>query len=110
MEVIALFIPTYMHAAVETMAQIHGDRSVHVKKIAARGATTKSGEVGGNSHHHYPDTEKYSGDAIRLPEMEHQPHHGDIDRYHEPQKQATPAQGAHLYSKVRFFLHNPANI
>lgn len=110
MKVVALFIPAYVHTAVKTMAQIQGDRPVHVKKIAACRATAESGEVGGNRDHYYPDTEKHPGNAIRLAEMEYQPHHGDVNRHHKPQKQATPAQGAHLCSEVPFFLHNPAYI
>ena len=84
MEVITLFIPTYMHATVEAITQIHGDWPVHVKKVSTCGAATKSGKVGSNCNHYYPNAEKHPRNAIGLAEMEYQPHHRDVNRHHEP--------------------------
>lgn len=64
MEVITLFIPTYMHAAVEAMTQIHGDRPVHVKKVSTCGAATKSSKIGSNRDHYYPNAEKHPRNTI----------------------------------------------
>lgn len=100
---IAFFVSTDMHTTVKAMAQIHRDRTIHVKEVAACGAATESRHISRDSNQYDPDPEKHSGDAIRLAEMQHQPHHGDIDHHQQQHKHAAPAQGFHLCSKVTFF-------
>ena len=69
MEVIAPLITADVHAAMETMAQIHGDRSIHMKKVAAGGATAKGGQISRQRHYYNPYPEKHPSYAIRLPEV-----------------------------------------